>query len=287
MPSLKQIKRRIASVKSTQQITKAMKMVAAAKLRRAQNSMLAARPYSHRLRNVIADMAARTDFSHRLLAERAPDQVAFVVIASDRGMAGSFNTNVIKKAVATFNEFEGSDRYIITVGRKATDYFSKRKYPVLTKHLDIFPDPTLNSARRIGEQINDKYKDENLGLDRVYLIYNEFKNAAQQQIVVEQLLPIIPEKLSHEDYSLEVQFEPDAQTILDVILPQYINVTIWHVLLESFAAEMAARMTAMENATKAAGDLIKALTLQYNKARQGAITKELLEIVSGAEALKG
>ncbi|MCX7835464.1 MAG: ATP synthase F1 subunit gamma [bacterium] len=287
MPSLKQIKRRIASVKSTQQITKAMKMVAAAKLRKAQNNMMAARPYSHRLRTVIADMAARTDFSHFLLAVREPQQVAFVVVASDRGMAGSFNTNVIKKAVATYEEFEGSDRFLITVGRKATDYFVKRNYPVLSKHLNVFPDPTLESARSIGENIIEKYRNNELGLDRVYLIYNEFKNAAQQRIVVEQLLPITPEKMESEPYLLDVLFEPDPETILNTILPLYINVTIWHVLLESFAAEMAARMTAMENATKAAGDLIKSLTLQFNKARQSAITKELLEIVSGAEALKG
>lgn len=287
MPSLKQIKRRIASVKSTQQITKAMKMVAAAKLRKAQNNMMAARPYSQRLRTVIADMAARTDFSHFLLATREPQQVAFVVVASDRGMAGSFNTNVIKKAVAIYDQYEGADRFLITVGRKATDYFTKRNYPVIAKHLNVFPDPTLEAAQSIGENIIEKYRNTELALDRVFLVYNEFKNAVQQQIVVEQLLPIIPEKMNTEQYALDVLFEPDPETILNTVLPLYINVTIWHVLLESFAAEMAARMTAMDNATKAAGDLIKSLTLQFNKARQSAITKELLEIVSGAEALKG
>lgn len=287
MPSLKQIKRRITSVKSTQQITKAMKMIAAAKLRRAQASMVAARPYSHRLRAAIADMAARTDQSHALLEVRAPEQVGFIVIASDRGMAGSFNANVMKRAVAAYNEHEGADRYLITVGRKATDFFTKRGYNVLSKHLDIFPDPTIASSRRIGNKVIDLYNlQETLGLDRVYLVYNEFKNAAQQQVIVEQILPVVPVSIDtpiHQDFV----FEPDPETILDTILPQYVNVTIWHVLLESFAAEMAARMTAMENATKAATDLIKSLTLQYNKARQGAITKELLEIVGGAEALKG
>ncbi len=286
MPSLKQIKKRIASNKSIQQLTKAMKMVAAAKLRRAQSSMMAARPYSKRLREVIADMAARTDKIHPLLEVRPPKHVGFIVVASDRGMAGSFNTNVIKHAVNTYNEFSESERHIITVGRKATDFFTKRGYPVIAKHLDIFPDPTLESSRRIGERIIDLYKDPELGLDRVYLVYNEFKNVAQQQVIVEQLLPVIPALIEGPTVQ-DFLYEPDATTILDVVLPQYIDVAIWHVLLESFAAEMAARMTAMENATKAASDLIKGLTLQYNKARQGAITKELLEIVGGAEALKG
>ncbi len=262
-------------------------MIAAAKLRRAQNNMLSARPYSHRLRDTIAEMAARTTESHPLLEVRDPKNVGFVVVASDRGMAGSFNANVIKHAVAAYKQHENADnRYLITVGRKTTDFFTKRGYNVISKHLDIFPDPTLESSRRIGERIIDLYKMETLGLDRVYLVYNEFKNVAQQQVIVEQLLPVVPAKLDspiHQDF----EFEPDPMTILDVILPQYIDVEIWHVLLESFAAEMAARMTAMENATKAATDLIKSLTLQYNKARQGAITKELLEIVGGAEALKG
>ncbi|MDK9698672.1 MAG: ATP synthase F1 subunit gamma [bacterium] len=287
MPSLKQTKQRIVSVKSTQQITKAMKMVAAAKLRRAQNNMLAARPYSHRLRNVIAEMAGRTDYSHPLLVERAPEQVGFVVVASDRGLAGSFNTNVMKRAVAAYNEHEGADRFLITVGRKATDFFTKRGYNVISKHLDIFPDPTLEKSRRISDNIIAKYYNEMIGLDRVYLVYNEFKNVVQQQIIVEQLLPIIPAEEEKGGFHQDFQFEPSPEAILDVVLPQYINVAIWHVLLESFAAEMAARMTAMENATKAASDMISALTLQYNKARQSAITKELLEIVAGAEALKG
>ena len=286
MPSLKQIKKRIASNTSIQQLTKAMKMVAAAKLRRAQSSMMAARPYSHRLREVIADMAARTETIHPLLVVRPPKHVCFVVVASDRGMAGSFNANVMKHAVSAYKEFADSERYFITVGRKATDFFTKRGYNVIAKHLDIFPDPTLESSRRIGERIIDLYKKPELGLDRVYLVYNEFKNAVQQQVIVEQILPVVP---AHLDSPIRQDFlyEPDANTILDIVLPQYIDVAIWHVLLESFAAEMAARMTAMENATKAASDLIKGLTLQYNKARQGAITKELLEIVGGAEALKG
>lgn len=288
MPSLKQIKRRITSIKSTQQITRAMKMVAAAKLRRAQDNIIKARPYSHKLREVIRDLSGRIDRSlHPLLAVREPEEIGVIVVSADRGFCGSFNTNIIKAAVREVENLQEIDPTIqmVTIGRKASDYFKKRDYTVLQAHNNLFQDLHFSVAASIGEQIIDFYTGEKL--DRIYVVYNEFKSAIQQNIIVEQLLPIIPDEAESETASgIEDLYEPDALAVLSGVLPLYINNQMWRIFLESNAAEHGARMTAMENATKNAGELIDSLTLQYNKARQAAITKELLDIVSGAEGMK-
>ncbi len=292
MPSLKQIKRRISSVNNTKQITRAMKMVSAAKLRRAQESMMAARPYSDRLRDLIRDLAARTDRNkHPLLAEREPKHVGVVVVTSDRGLAGSFNMNVNRRALNLIKELEqdAEDVRLIAVGRNSYNFFRKLGYDFIQHHIGLSKDFSFGKVLSIGDAVRTEYIkgftiDE--GLDRVYLVYNEFKNVIQQEIVVEQLFPIVPELKSDEKYPVDNLYEPSEPDVLDSILPRYANVMLWRVLLESFAAEHAARMNAMENATKNAGELIDRLTLQYNKARQAAITNEILEVVAGAEGLE-
>jgi len=286
MPSLKQIKRRIASVKSTQQITRAMKMVAAAKLRRAQENIIKARPYSNKLKQVIRELAEKADPSmHPLLAVRPPEEIGVVVVTSDRGLAGSFNTNIIKRALREIENLKNIDPrvHLVTIGRKGTDFFRKRGYDIIQSHTQIFRDLHFGVAAAIGESLTDLYVKEEL--DRIYLIYNEFKSAIQQFVIVEQLLPIIPEA-GQVRSGIDFLYEPDALSVLSGVLPLYVNVQMWRVFLESNAAEHGARMTAMENATENAKDLIDSLTLHYNKARQTAITKELLEVVSGAEGMK-
>ncbi len=287
MPSLKQIKRRISSVKSTQQITRAMKMVAAAKLRRAQENIIKARPYSYKLRDVIKDLSSRCDRSqHPLLAIREPKEIGVIVVTADRGFCGSFNTNIIKRAVKEIESFEAIDPTIqmVTIGRKGSDFFRKKGYIVLQAHNQLFQDLHFGVASAIGESLIDFYVHEKL--DRVYLIYNEFKSAIQQNIVVEQLLPIVPDESEDTGTKVDFLYEPEPLTVLSGVLPLYVNVQMWRVFLESNAAEHGARMTAMESATKNAGEIIDSLTLQYNKARQSAITKELLEVVAGAEGMK-
>ena len=284
MPSLKQIRRRISSVKSTQQITKAMKMVAAAKLRRAQENMVKARPYSWKLRDVIRDLASYTEPErHPLLAVREPKKVAILIVTGDRGLCGSFNSNIMRRAVEIIGSEKTTDVRLITVGRKGYDFFRKRGYHIIQHYIELYRYLNFGNAVDIGEAVTRLYKQQEL--DRVYLVYNEFKSAVRQFVTVEQLLPVIPEPPG-EGFTYDFLFEPSSAAVLDGILPRYVNVQMWRVLLESNAAEQGARMTAMENATENAEELIGDLTLHYNKARQAAITKELLEVVSGAEGMR-
>lgn len=294
MPSLKAIKRRISSVKNTKQITRAMRMVAAAKLRRAQDSMMQARPYSDRLRGLIRDLAARADRdAHPLLAKREPRHVCIVVITSDRGLAGGFNSNIIRRAekvVAEWRE-KADDVKLIAVGRKGYEHFRKRGAEFIQHHTGMDRDFNYGRALSISEAITRLYvesgeQEGDAGLDRVFLIYNSFVNTIQQEITVDQLFPIEPDPAVEEENTIDYIYEPSEAAVLDHVLPLYANVTMWRVLLESIAAEHAARMNAMENATNNADDLIDKLTLEYNKARQAAITNEILEVVSGAEAQK-
>lgn len=292
MPSLKQIKRRISSVNSTKQITRAMKMVSAARLNKAQENMLKARPYSDRLKWLIRDLAARTSSdAHPLLEVREPDEVGIIVVTSDRGLAGSFNSNICRRAEQLLKEQQkvAKDVRLIAIGKKGYDYFRKRGYDFIQHHIGLIKDFDFGVAQSIGEAVRKYYERgfvEVEGLDRVFVIYNEFKSVVQQNIITEQLFPIIPELHGEEKYPTEFIYEPDEKAVLDHVLGMYANVTLWRILLESFAAEHAARMTAMENATESASELIDKLTLQYNKARQAAITSEILDIVSGAEGLK-
>lgn len=285
MPSLKQIKRRIASIKSTRQITRAMKMVAASRLRRAQGNIIKARPYSLKLRQVIRDLAARTDRSlHPLLDLRLVQKVGIVVVTGDRGLCGSFNTNILRQAERVMQKEAEAEIFLVTVGKKGTEFFTRRNFNIVGSLSNFFNELNFGHAAELGQIVISGYEEH--GMDRVYLVHNEFKSAIQQFVVCEQLLPIMPEEFEVGESRTDFIFEPSASQILDAILPLYVNVQLWRVLLESYAAEMGARMTAMDNATENAAELIDTLTLHYNKARQAGITRELLEVVSGAESLR-
>jgi F-type H+-transporting ATPase subunit gamma len=294
--TLREIRRRVTSVKSTQKITKAMKMVAAAKLRRAQEALISTRPYARKMNELLRHLVTKIDLSiHPLLKEREVKRVLLVVISGDRGMCGAFNGNVIKAAVDHLNVQyrhllkEPNGIQIVAVGKKSNDFFSKRNYTLFAKHVGMFGSLHFGHARTIVQQLVDSYlKGE---FDKVEVVYNEFKSVIQQRIVIEQVLPIPPEQiqktmdlrtLAQVDYI----YEPSASYIINELLPKHLNFQVWRMLLESSTAEEGARMTAMNNATENAKELISDLTLSYNKARQASITKELLEIVSGAEALK-
>ncbi len=294
MATLRDIRRRISGVKSTQKITKAMKMVAAAKLRRAQEAILQARPYARKMTEMLRHLAGKVDVAkYPQLAQRPVEKVAFVVVTADRGLCGAFNTNIIRAALnhmdRDYKEFQASGRLkLICVGRKGFEYFNKRNYGIMFKHVGIFNALNFGSARAVVKEIVDGYSAGEF--DRVEIIYNEFKNAVQQRIVIEQFLPIPPEAVEageNKGHSLvDYIYEPSSDEIVSALVPKHLNFQMWRILLESNAAWLGAQMTAMENASTNAKEMIRTLELSYNKARQASITKELLEIVSGAEALK-
>jgi len=285
MSSLKQIRRRIAGVRSTAQITRAMKMVAAAKLKKAQQNDEKARPYAWKLREVIASLAAHSGTErHALLAVRDPSRIGIVTVTSDRGLCGSFNVNICRRTQKVLDEFQDRDVELFTIGRKGNDFFRKRSVPIYRHFPGVFQELNFGQAVAVGSAITELYISG--GFDRIYLVYNEFKNAVQQLIICEHLLPVEPHAGLTAWRSVDYIYEPSPSGVLDKLLPMHVNIQIWRVMLESYAAEQGARMTAMDNATDNAEELSDALTLQYNKARQAAITKELLEIVGGAEGLK-
>jgi F-type H+-transporting ATPase subunit gamma len=294
--TLKEIRRRVTGVKSTQKITKAMKMVAAAKLRRAQEALVSTRPYARKMNELIRRLVTKIDLSiHPLLKEREVKRVLLVVVSGDRGMCGAFNGNVIKAATDHINSKyqhllkEPDGVRIVTVGKKSTDFFSRQNYTIYSKHAGIFGNLQFTNAQTIIQLIIDQYlKSE---FDKVEVVYNEFKSVIHQRIVVEQVLPIPPEQIQeakdlHALAQVDYIYEPSINEMIDVLLPKHLAFQIWRILLESSTSEEGARMTAMNNATENANELIRDLTLSYNKERQASITKELLEIVSGAEALK-
>ncbi|HVN85344.1 MAG TPA: ATP synthase F1 subunit gamma [Candidatus Binatia bacterium] len=286
MASLKAIRKRIASVKSTQQITKAMKMVAAAKLRRAQDAVISARPYADKLEALLQNVAARVGSeAHPLLAARREERTThLLLVSSDRGLCGGYNTNLIRKAEAFFTE-RGRDRVRVTiVGRKAYDYYKRRPLQIVEHHINLFGGPNHELAETIGRGLARSFA--NGEVDGVYLLYNQFRSAISQVPTVERLLPLTP-AASENASAIDYLYEPDAPTLLERLLRQYITVLIHRAFLESTASFHGAQMTAMDSASKNAADMIDRLTLQMNRARQGAITTELMEIVSGAEALKG
>ena len=288
MPSLRDLKRRTRSVKNTQQITKAMKMVSAAKLRRAQDAILSARPFAKKMLEVLNSLATRADAdAHPLLSEREPANVDVVIISADKGLCGSFNANIMKRAEDFLGGVQSETLDVQVVGKKTRDYFTRRKYNIRHQFVDIFRDLTYDTAGSIARPLIERYSDSESEerVDAVYLIYNEFKNVMQQDVVVERLLPI--EKLEFEkpEEELDYIYEPTAAEIYNAVIPRHVEYQVWHALLESAAAEHAARMTAMDNASKNASELIEQLTLTMNKVRQTTITREILEIVSGAEAI--
>jgi len=287
--NLKDIRRRIAGVQSTQQITRAMKLVAAAKLRRAQERIESQRPYALELRSMIAALAERADENaHPLLRRRELRNIDILVLTSDRGLCGSFNINISRATEAYLREHKDvhESAGLVIVGRKGNEYFRRRpQYRIHQYYREILTNPDFGNVAQVGRDITAQYAERDL--DGVFMVYNEFKSAASQRVVVEQLLPIDTSDVAQATSQIDYLYEPNREAILERILPLHVNIQIWRAVLESIASEMGARMTAMDAATKNAGELLATLTLQYNRARQEAITNELMDIVGGAEALRG
>ena len=285
MPNVLDIRRRIRSVRNTQQITKAMKMVSAAKLRRAQEAVLNARPYAGQILKVVRSLMARSETRpHPLLAEREEQKIQLVVITADKGLCGAFNANIVKAAEGFIRERVDQSIDLFCVGRKGRDYFGKRTTPIGHQQVNLFHRVEFGHAREItGKLVSQFLSGER---DAVYLLYNEFKSVIQQRIVVERLLPIPPMLLSSEQTPVDYIYEQPAAEILNTLMPKHVEVQVFRALLESSAAEHGARMTAMDAATNNAVEMIESLTLTMNRARQAGITNEIIEVVSGAAALK-
>jgi F-type H+-transporting ATPase subunit gamma len=283
MPALVDIRRRIRTVKNTQQITKALKMVSAAKLRRAQEAMFAARPYARKLSEVLQGIATRgAAEAHPLLRERPEKRVAVIVVTADKGLAGGFNANIIRRANAFLSEHKDHEVSVVAVGRKGRDSLRRRKAALRSEHIGAFQTLRFQTAQEIAAQTVAAYAAEEL--DAVYLIFNEFKSVIAQRIVVERLLPIPKLEQPAQAPLVEYLYEPRAADIYSALLPKYVEINIWRALLESAAAEHGARMAAMDSATKNASETIDKLTLYMNKVRQAAITREIIEVVSGASS---
>jgi F-type H+-transporting ATPase subunit gamma len=291
MANLKEVRNRITSVSSTQQITKAMKMVSAAKLKRATNAIVQLRPYANKLKDMLANLSASLeDGSSPFLQEREPVHVLIVVVSSNRGLAGAFNTNVIKTANNLIAEkysaqLKAGNVSIIGIGKKGQEYYYRRKYNVIGDNNELFLDLNFINVSKVTESIMQGFlKGE---YDRVEVVYNRFKNAAMQFLTVEQLLPVPKAEKSKETNAAQVDYilEPSQEEIVEQLIPKNIKIQLYKAVLDSHASEHGARMTAMDKATDNAGELLKALKLSYNQARQAAITTELTEIVSGAAAL--
>ena len=283
MPAIVDIRRRIKSVKNTQQITKAMKMVSAAKLRRAQEAMFAARPFARRMLEVLGSMAARArPEAHPLLAERPGNRILVVVVTADKGLAGGFNANIIRAAMQFLEQRGGSELSVDVVGRRGRDFFRRREYKIRTEHVGLFQALRFPVAQEIAKDLIRLFTANEV--DEIFLIYNEFKSVIQQKITVERLLPIPRLPVDEKEPAFDYVYEPGPADIYERILPRHVEVQVWRALLESQAAEHGARMAAMDSATRNAGDMISRLTLYMNKVRQAAITKEIIEVVSGAGA---
>lgn len=296
MANLKEVRTRIASVKSTQQITSAMKMVAASKLRKAQNAIIQMRPYAAKLKEILQNLSASLDAGDAAsvyAVQREPKKVLIIPVSSNRGLCGAFNANVIKHTVTLIQskyseQHAKGDVVLITVGKKVSEFFSKRNYKVLEKHDPVFDELTFENVSVIADSLMKRFVGNEF--DRIEIVYNQFKNAATQRLVNEQFLPverIAPEAGKEQEAKVDYIFEPSKLEIVQDLIPKSLKVQFYKALLDSHASEHGARMTAMHQATDNAKELLKDLSLAYNKARQAAITKEILEIVSGAEALKG
>jgi F-type H+-transporting ATPase subunit gamma len=287
MIGLKALRRRIASIKSTQQITRAMKMVAAARLRRAQERIIEARPYADKIKEVLQSLSLRTNpEAHPLLMRREMKRVELLAITTDRGLCGSFNQNIFRRVERFLREHhkDYAEISLTIVGRKGWDHFRRRNVPITRDYVGKFREIDYQVATAIGKDLVEDYTGE--AVDGVFLIYNEFRSPLLQRVMVKELLPIEPLEVDSDYNPVEYIYEPSANAILSELLPRYIEVQIYRALLESAAGELGARMTAMGSATENAQEMIEKLTLVYNKARQSAITKEMLEIVGGAEALQ-
>jgi F-type H+-transporting ATPase subunit gamma len=290
MANLKEVRNRIASVSSTQQITKAMKMVSAAKLKRATSAIIQLRPYANKMKDILSNLSASMDGSNSpYTQEREPNKVLIISISSNRGLAGAFNMNVIKTtnnliAEKYSDQLRKGNVHIVAIGKKVQDFYEKRKFTVIGNNNELFSDLSFENTSKITESVMAAFAKGDF--DRVELVYNQFRNAAVQILTTEQLLPVpksdnLTAKTTQVDYILE----PSQEEIVEQLIPKSIKTQVYKAVLDSHASEHGARMTAMDKATENAGDLLKALKLSYNQARQAAITTELTEIVSGAAAL--
>ena len=284
MASLKDLRNKIKSIKSIQQVTNAMKMVAAAKLRKSQEDMEKARPYTNSIEEMINHLIPDIDRSLlSILETREVKKKLFIVISADRGMAGAFNSNIIKKTEQKVLEFGNDDSLLICIGKKSHDYFKRRDFNIIKSYRDFWNTLDVSDALSIGDMIVEKYLSKEI--DSVEVIYNEFISVASQKIICKTFLPITYDQ--NEKESCDLLYEPSKAQVVKTLVPKHLNVQLWQFLLESNASEQAARMVAMENATDNAGEMISDLSIEYNKARQAAITTEIIEIVSGANALEG
>lgn len=282
MATLRELRTRVASITNIQRVTNAMQMVAAAKMRRAQDAIAAARPYAQRLDQLLKQLHQSVDTQEQpLFAERAVQRVALVVVTSDRGLCGGFNSNLCRRVQAELGEYADAAVELITVGRKGRDFFNARGHAIARHHADVFSPLEFTRAADIAQNLTSRFVAAEI--DRVLLCYSEFVSIAAQVPVVSQLLPIVPEEGAAE--AADYAFEPGAEQLLATLVPRQVNFQVWRALLESNAGFFAAQMTAMDNATKNAGDLIEELTREVNKERQASITLELMDIIGGAEAV--
>lgn len=292
MANLKEIRGRITSVNSTKQITSAMKMVSAAKLKRAQDAIVQMRPYAEKLQEILGNLSASLDVSEGIYsAPREVKNVVIVAITSNRGLCGAFNNNVIKRTNTLIQEYKGKNVSVLSIGKKASEFYKNTEYNIkasdFPKHLNgVYDNLNFSNVSKIAENIMRHYVDRSV--DKVILVYNKFKNAAVQELIAEQFLPVVPNTgAEQKSASVEYIFEPSKKEIVEDLIPKSLKIQFYKAVLDSFASEHGARMTAMHKATDNATELVKELRITYNKARQAAITNEILEIVAGAEALNG
>ena len=292
MATLRDVKRSIVGVKSTQKITRAMKMVAAARLNRAQNNIINARPFARKVSEVLGQLlSAEKNLDNKLLQKRELNKVAIIVVTSDRGLCGGFNMNAILSAEELIKDsykdiYDNQKLSLYCIGKKGNDYFSKRDYKIERSDTGIFSNLKFEFVTQFNKELSQKFLSNEF--DQIIVVYNKFKSIVQQEVIHKQLYPVKPDinKGAQEEINLDYIFEPNKVEIINTLLPTYLNAQLWTVLLNSYAAELGARMTAMDMATENAEEMIRSLQLTYNKQRQASITKEILEIVSGANALK-
>ncbi len=285
MANTRELRRRIKSVTNTKQLTRAMKMVSAAKLRRAQERVLSARPYAHRMKQVLASVASRAGAdAHPLLALPDGKKIELVVVTSDKGLCGGFNSNMIKRATRFLEEHSGESEELTLhcIGKKGRDYFRKRQYSVRQEYVDVFRNVNYDLAAGMARELMDRFIDKDL--DAIYVVYNEFKSAIAQTVVVERLLPLERSEVQGMGASQDYLYEPAAAELFAKLLPRHVEIQMFRILLESSAAEHGARMAAMDSATRNAEDMIDDLTLYLNRVRQAGITREIIEVISGASA---
>lgn len=285
MATLRQLRTRVSSIQNIQRVTNAMQLVAAARMRRAQEDILAARPYADKLDGILKRLIATIDTSgNPLMMERPVKNVAVCVITSDRGLCGGFNASICRQATNEIQNYADQEVFVDAIGRKGRNYFRNRHYNVVQEYIDVFRDLQFSNAVGIARDLQNRFLSGEV--DRVLLVYSEFVSAAYQNPVVRQLLPIVPdvEEEGPADRT-EFIFDPEADRLLDILVPRHVNFQVWRALLESNAGEQAARMQAMDSATKNAGDLIDDLTREVNKVRQSSITLELMDIIGGSEAV--